>query len=61
MVLASSCHTAADSVGEGGFGSRGNDVDGCGHLTPEFSCERMNKSEREALAIPSSFVSCNDR
>ena len=29
--------------------------------TPELSCERVNKSERAALAIRRSFVSFNDR
>ena len=30
-------------------------------LTPEFSCERVNKSACEARAILRSFVSCNVR
>ena len=32
-----------------------------GHLTPQLSCERINKSEREALAIHRSLVSFSVR
>src|SRR5678809_457581 len=36
-----------------------HEQDGCGQLTPQFSCKGFHKSARAARTINSSFVSCN--